>query len=280
MRKFFITLIILIIIAGTAFIFGWAQFFVPPGKYGVINSKTHGIDQKPVQSGEFRWIWYKLIPTNVKIAVFNLEPKNYPVDFNSSLPSGDTYVAFIGLTNTDFSWKLKGELIFKLDPQMLVTVVSQNNLTNQDGLDAYLQSVAQNIEVILLRVLSSQGTDSVRLEKLMSGTPDTELEREIKENFPEICDFSINIKSAKYPDFALYRELRLIYENYLSKQREYAISSFGKRAENHMESLLRFKELEQYGDLLTRYPILLEYLALEKGEKIKNSNPKPPLVVE
>jgi hypothetical protein len=269
MKKFFITLIILIIIAGTAFMFGWAQFSVPPGKYGVINSKTHGIDQKPVQSGEFRWIWYKLIPTNVKISVFCLEYNKYPIDFNSSLPSGETYASFIGLTNADFSWNLKGELSFMLDPQMLVTVVSQNNLVDQDGLDKYLQSVAQNIGVLVLRVLSSQGTDSARLEQLMSGNPDAELDSEIKANFPEICDFSIKIKSAKYPDFVLYRQLRLIYEGYLSSQREYAISSFGKRAENHMEAQLRFEELERYGDLLTKYPILLEYLALEKDENKK-----------
>jgi len=249
--------------------FGWAQFSVPPGKYGVINSKTHGIDQKPVQSGEFRWIWYKLIPTNVKISIFSLDHKNYPIDFNSSLPSGETYAAFIGLTNADFSWNLKGELSFKLDPQMLASVVSQNNIIDQNDLDAYLQSVAQNIEVLLLRLLSSQGTDGARLENLMSGTPDVELNREIKVNFPEICDFSIVIKSAKYPNFVLYRQLRSIYESYLSSQREYALSSFGKRAENHMETQLRFEELERYGDLLTRYPILLEYLAMERGENNK-----------
>ncbi|GBU28441.1 hypothetical protein R84B8_02000 [Treponema sp. R8-4-B8] len=266
MKKFFITLIILIIIAGTAFMFGWAQFSVPPGKYGVIYSKTHGIDQKTVQSGEFRWIWYKLIPTNVKISIFNLDHNRYPVNFNSSLPSGDTYAAFIGLANTDFSWNLTGELSFKLDPQMLIPVVSKNNIIDQNDLDAYLQSVAQNIEVLLLRLLSSQGTDSVRLEQLMSGISDAELEREIKGNFPEICDFSFEIKSAKYPDFVLYRQLRLIYEGYLSSQREYAISSFGKRAESHMETQLRFEELEHYGELLTKYPILLEYLAMEKGE--------------
>jgi len=269
MKKFFITLIILIIVAGTAFMFGWAQFSVPPGKYGVIYSKTHGIDKKPVQSGEFRWIWYKLIPTNVKISVFSLDYNKYPIVFNSSLPSGETYANFIGLANADFSWNLKGELSFRLYPEMLIPIVSQNNIISQEDLDAYLQSVAQNIENLLLRLLSSQGTDSTELEKLMSGTPDSDLEIEIKESFPEICDFAIKIQSAKYPDFILYKQLRLIYEGYLSSQREYAISSFGKRAENHMESQIRFEELEKYGDLLTKYPILLEYLAMEKGENIK-----------
>jgi hypothetical protein len=269
MKKFFITLIILIIALGTAFVFGWAQFSVPPGKYGVISSKTHGIDPKPVRSGEFRWVWYKLIPTNVKISIFNLDYNKYPVDFTSSLPSGENYTKFIGLTNADFSWNLKGEMGFRLTPEMLIPIVTQNNLSGQEDLDAYLQSVAQNIEVLLLRLLSSQGTDSTRLEQLMSGNPDPVLEMEIKVHFPEISDFSIKIQSAKYPDFVLYRQLRLIYEDYLSNQREYAVSSFGKRAENHMESQFRFEELEKYGELLTKYPILLDYLAVEKGETKK-----------
>jgi len=33
-----------------------------------------------------------------------------------------------------------------------------------------------------------------------------------------------------------------------------------------MESQLRFEELGKYGELLTKYPILLDYMALEKGE--------------
>jgi hypothetical protein len=271
MKKFFITLLILIILAGAVFMFGWAQFSVPPGKYGVINSKTHGIDPEIVRSGEFRWIWYKLIPTNVKVAVFSLDHNKYPIDFNSSLPSGETYASFIGLTNTDFSWNLKGEIGFRLDPEMLITAAAQNNLLSQEDLDEYLKSVAQNIENLTLRILSGQGfqsltSDNNRLEQLLSGNTDAELEMEIKREFPAVCDFSIKIQSAKYPDFILYRQLRLIYEEFLSSQRELAASSFGKRAETHLQTQLRFEELEKYGDLLTRYPILLDYLAMEKGE--------------
>jgi len=126
MKKFFSTLLVLIIIAGVGFMFGWAQFSVPPGKFGVVNSKSHGIDQKLVRPGEFRWIWYKLIPTNVKISVFSLDYCNYPINFNSSLPSGKIYADFIGLTNADFSWNLNGEMSFRLNPEMLIPVVIKN----------------------------------------------------------------------------------------------------------------------------------------------------------
>jgi len=266
MRKFLLTLLILIIFGGAVFVLGWVQFSVPPGKYGVVSSKTHGLDPKLVQSGEFRWIWYKIIPTNVKISIFSLDQFKYPINFNSSLPSGNTYASFVGLANSDFTWNLQGEMSFSLDPDTLVAVAEQNNLTNQDELNTYMENLAKNIEVLILRLVSSSGNDSSRLEQVMSGDPDAQLGQEIIANFPEIKDFTLKIYSAKYPDFVLYREIRLIYEGFLKSQRDYITSSFGKRAESHIETQLRFDELERYGDMLTRYPILLDYLRM--GQEI------------
>jgi len=261
MRKFLITLLIILVLCGTAFFFGWVQFSVPPGSYGVINSKTHGVDPKLVRSGEFRWVWYKLLPTNVQIAIFRIEPVKFNVNFNSSLPSGDSYASFAGL-GENFSWELKGEISFNLDPDSLVTVVSEHNLVSQEDLDAHLRDIATGIEVIILRVLSSAETDSLRLERILAGNADAEMEREIKSKFPQIRDFSFVIQSARYPDFILYRQVRLLYEEFLTKQREYVTAAFGRRAESHIESQFRFDELERYGELLTKYPVLLEYLAM------------------
>jgi hypothetical protein len=263
MKKFLITLLLLIAIGAAAFFFGWAQFSVPPGSYGVIISKTHGVDPEIVRSGEFRWVWYKLIPTNAQVSVFRIEPVKFQVDFNSSLPSGDSYASFAGL-GEDFSWEMKGEISFSLDPQALVSVVSEYNLTGQEDLDAHLRDVAHNIEVMILRVLSSAETDSLRLERILAGNPDKEMEKEVKDQFPQIRDFSFVIHSAKYPDFVLYRQVRLLYEEFLTKQREYVVAAFGRRAENHIEAQFHFNELERYGELLTKYPVLLEYLAMTR----------------
>jgi len=265
MKKFLVTLLILLILGCTGFMFGWVQFSVPPGQYGIINSKTHGIDPDLVRSGEFRWVWYKLIPTNVKIAVFNLEHTKFPINFNSSLPSGDTYASFAGITNSDFSWNLRGEIAFSITPEMLITLAGKHNLSGQEDLDKYLQNTCTDIERLILRELSSAGTDSNRIEQILSGNPDVIIEREIMNAFPEIRNFSLLIQSARYPDFILYRQLRLLYEEFLASQREFVSASFSRRAENHIETQMRFQELEQYGDLLTRFPILLEFMAMESS---------------
>ena len=257
------------ILGGAGFFAGWVQLTVPPGSYGIIESKTHGIDPIPVKSGEFRWIWYKLIPTNVQIAVFQLSPRKFPIEFNSSLPSGDNYASFAGLGAADFSWSLKGEISFNINPDMLMTLVSQQKASDQHTLDAHIEEIVQNIKVTILQVISSIETDTARIEKILSGSADIELEKEINAKFPEICDFSFVIKNAAYPDFILYRQIRLLYEDFLEKQREYVTGGFAKRAENHIEAQFRFWELEQYGELLTKYPVLLDYLAmnLEKEEQ-------------
>jgi len=265
MKKFFITLLILLIIGGVGFFFGWVQFQVPPGQFGVISSKTHGIDSKLVRSGEFRWIWYKLIPSNVNIAIFNLQHTKFPLSFNSNLPSGNTYASFAGLSNADFSWNLTGEIAFNIKPESLVRLTTEFNLTGQDDLNKYLARIASDIEILILRTLSSVSTaeESTRIEQILAGNNDEIMEHEIRTAFPEINDFSLIIHSVKFPDFILYKQLRFMYEDFLTKQREYVTSAFAQRAENHIETQLRLDELERYGELLTKFPVLLEYILLE-----------------
>jgi len=245
---------------------GWVQFSVPPGKYGVIVSKTHGIDSRLVQSGEFRWLWYKLLPTNVKIAVFDLEQNRFPIQFNSALPSGTNYAAFAGITNTDFSWNLRGEITFNIDPVKLVTLASEKDIVDQEDLNNHIKNIAKEIETIILRSLSAVNDDGERLEMILSGNRDIGIEREIYEKHPEIKDFSLVIHSVKYPDFILYAQIRQLYQEFIMSQRETIASSFGNRSESQIATQRNFSELERYGELLTKYPILLDYLALEKKQ--------------
>lgn len=262
MRKFFFTLLLLLLLGGAGFFFGWVQLEIPVGSYGIISSKTHGTDPRLAQSGEFRWLWYKLIPTNVKIAVFRLETCKFPLSYNSVLPSGKIYSAFAGLGESDFAWSINGEIGFKISPDFLVPLVSSGAAADQQALDARTRDIANNISVIIARTLSSEDTDAKRLEKILAGSTDAEMEREIAGAFPEISDFSMIITSASFPDFALYRQVKLMYEEFLSKQREYAAAALGRKAESHIDIQTRIFELEGYGKLLTEYPILLEYLRL------------------
>jgi len=265
MKKFFTTVLFLIIIAGAALFFGWAQFGIPPDGYGVVRSKTHGLYPRLVRPGEFQWIWYKLIPTNTKTVVLRLNPVNHEFAAENALPSGAVYSAFAGIDG-DFSWSINAAISFNINPDAVIPMFDTNTVNSQDDLARYEKDIAGQIEGLILRRMEQEDNEA-RVEELLKNGESPVFEREILNRFPFIQNFSFRVKSAKYPDFTLYRQAKGLFEDYMIVQKEYASGDMRERAKNRIDSKFRFDELEVYGALLTKYPVLLEYLALEKGKK-------------
>jgi hypothetical protein len=259
MKKFLAFLFVLIVLAALGFFFGWAQTGVPPDAYGIIRSKTHGIDTRLIKPGEFRWVWYKLIPTNTQTAVFRLNPVNHEFSAKSTLPSGETYSAFAGIGG-GFSWEINAVFSFCLRPEALVPLLVDHNIGTQEELIRYENDMAGQIEVFIPRHLDL-------IAALLEDGESSPLEDEIQKQFPFITDFSIQVKSAAIPDFARYRQAKELYEDFIAIQKEYLSGNLQDKAKNRIESYRRFDDLEQYGVLLTKYPILLEYLKLEGNMK-------------
>ena len=264
MKKFLATVIVLLILAGLGFFFGWAQLGVPPDAYGLIRSKSHGMDTSLVRPGEFRWVWYKLIPTNVQTAVFRLSPVSREISARGSLPAADAYTAFAGIQG-DFSWQLGASLSFSLSPDALIPLVTAHNIGTQEELSRHEADIAAQIEAFILNRMNYSEEFAMQLEAMLKNSANLELEREILGRFPQISNFSLVVKSARLPDFALYKVAKGLYEEFIAKQREFIASELSNKALNRVETYNRFEELERYGVLLTKYPILIDFLALEKG---------------
>jgi len=256
MKKFFSTLLVLVILAALGLFFGWAHLGVPPDAYGIIRSKTHGLDTRLIRPGEFRWIWYKLIPTNTTTAVFRLNPVTQEFSTRDTLPSGRTYAAFAGLEE-DFSWELRAVFSFNLRSEALVSLAASSNIGSQEELTRYENNIAAQIEAFILRRMDA-------IEELLKDGESPQLEREIQREFPLIENFSINVKSARFPDFRLYRQAQGLYEDFIALQRDIISGDLREKARGRIESYHRFDELERYGALLSKYPLLLDYLALER----------------
>jgi len=265
MKKFFRTLLFLVIIAGAALFFGWAQLGIPPDGCGVIRSKTHGLYPVLVQPGKFLWVWYKLIPTNTKTTVLHLNLVNHEFAAENNLPSGKIYSTFAGIEG-DFSWKINAAISFSINPDAVIPLFSANTINSQEDLTRYENDIAGQIEEFILRRIG-QEDNSGEVETLLKDGENPEFAREIINQFPSLHNFSLRVKSAKLPDFALYRQAKGLFENYMAVQKEYASGGIREKAKNRIDSMFRFDELELYGALLTKYPILLEYLALENGKK-------------
>jgi hypothetical protein len=266
MKKFFATLLILIICAGVGLFFGWAQRGVPPDAYGIIRSKTHGVDARLVRAGELRWVWYKLIPTNAETSVFRLNPVNHEFSAYNTLPSGRDYAAFAGIGG-NFSWEIRSVFSFSLRPESLIPLVAENNIGTQEDLDRFQNELAGHIDAYIIRRINTDDTFYRQIEEVVENGENRELEQDIESQFPAITRFSLMVKTAQFPDFALYRQVKALYEDYINIQKEFISSELRDKAKNRVESYHRFDELEQYGVLITKYPLLLEYLALENREK-------------
>jgi hypothetical protein len=265
MKKFFLTLLFLLIIVGAAVFFGWAQLGIPADGFGVIRSKTHGLYPYLVQPGEFRWIWYKLIPTNTETIVFHLAPVNYEFTAENTLPSGKVYATFAGIEG-DFSWKINALISFNMSPDAIIPLFTANTISSQEDLIRYEKDITGQIEGFILRCIG-QEDNFTQVETLLQDGENPWFESEILKQFPFLNNFSLKIKSAKFPDFILYEQTKVLFQSYMAAQKSYATFDIQERAKNRIDSMFRFDELELYGSLLTKYPILLEYLSLENGKK-------------
>jgi hypothetical protein len=264
MKRFFTFLFVLIVLGGTVFFFGWAQFPVPPGAYGVMRSKTHGVDPKVIREGEFRWVWYRLIPTNVKTEVFSLKKVDRTIKSSGLLPSGGVYASLAGIS-ADFSWEISGQFSFAIKGEALPSLAASESISSDEDLRAYENNLAGRIEAHVLDFLVSYSKDSGKMESLQESGSVPELTESVNRAFPEAEGFSCLIRSVRYPDYALYRSLRSLYEDYLKEQESRLRNIFPQDAESRIRSRQRLDELLEYGELLSRYPLLLQLMAIERG---------------
>jgi hypothetical protein len=254
MKKIVAVFFIILVLGGAAFFFGWVQFRVPPGSYGVMRSKTHGVDAAVIGEGKFRWVWYALIPTNTEITVFTPRLVEQPIQTSGSLPSGDLYASFAG-ADADFSYEYAGSLSFMVKSDRLPVLLAEQGVANQEDLEAFEKRLAGEIASYSVRRLEEYAGEDGGL-----GEPDTDkLREDILREYPYIENLSCGITTARRPDTVLYDSLRKIYVDYLAGR-------LSPGTDSSVSARFRLDELAKYGELLTKYPVLLQYLALEREE--------------
>jgi len=270
MKKFLLVLFLLLVLGGTVFFLGWAQLTVPPGSYGVMRSKTHGLEKEVIRDGEFRWIWYKALPTNAKVSVYTIGPVKRSIKSSGALPSGNVYAALAGLT-ADFSWEISGEISFNLKPECLPELTEKESVNDNEDLRKAEENLAARVETLVLQRLRKYA-DSVsgeEIDAIAFAASYPEMNSEIQSLIPEIENLNCTIQFVRIPDYALYQSLFSLYKEYLARQNAVLSTGITDEAERRINLRTRMEELAQYGELLTKYPILIQYLNIEKG--IQNS---------
>ena len=153
-RKLIIVTLIVLACAASVFFFGWTQFSVPAGKYGVMLSKSGGYYPQAIMPGNFTWRWERIVPTNAQILVFDLTPRQVNYTADGLLPSADLYSKVLN-TKENFSWGFGMDALVTLKPEKLVSIVEKNTVQTQEAFEAYIDShIRAVLQTIMYRYVS------------------------------------------------------------------------------------------------------------------------------
>ena len=270
MKAFLIVLVILVILAGVLFYFGWIQIQLPAEHYAVVFTKTGGYDEEVIRPGEFSWRWERLIPTNMRLYAFDLRPRSEEVSFQGNLPSAELYASVLP-ENPDFSYRGEIEVIFSIAPESLPALVAEEKLL-PDQLDDFYDAKAGAFSDAVLGALQQIDADPADTQDL-----NRIVRREVTDLLPELEISSLNVRVLHVPDRDLYELARASYRDLVqanNRAREEAVARLADEQVRADNSRAREREdleaLREYGELLNQYPILLKAMAVQKlsGEQV------------
>lgn len=276
MKALIIILVILLLLAGGVFFAGWIQLLLPAETYGVIFTKTGGLDNKVVYPGEFSWRWERLIPTNLTLYKYKLTTYNLESTFKGILPSAETYSSVLP-EKADFSYEITLTAALRISPEKLVDLTSEEKIT-PDNLEDFLKNRADTLvqqfsEAILKLPGGAPG------EIITASALTDKFKQSILDFFPELEITDLAALNIKLPDMELYSRARESYFRIMAAreaaQAEIAARVMAEQEEHYLNQQRERENLEllrQYGELLSKYPILIKFLYLkylEDGDELQ-----------
>lgn len=268
MKKAIFVLFLLIISAGAVFYFGWVQFSVPAGHYGVMISKTGGVNTSPVEPGVFRWQWELLLPTNAEILEFDLAPVTHTETVSGTLPSGSLYSRMIE-GSPDFSWEITCETVARVSPSMLPVLVEYHAVRDQEALEEWAhKSLSETTRNLTDTAISSvvrnlAATGAIRFDP---GEFTHTIATALQETTPDLEVISVSVQSGRFPDLALYHTAAQTYETYQNQRRILWTQTATTEAADSVSDYLSFERFSRWGELLTKYPILIDFFTSAGAE--------------
>ena len=266
MKRLIISLIILVLAGAAIFFLGWIQILIPPGTYAVIHTKTGGYDKDVLPSGEFSWRIERLLPTNMRLYKFTLEPVEIDIPLiEGVLPSGNIYASVMEKA-PDFSFEILLSVSFTLIPDALPRLVEYESLT-PDNLSQWYREIGYSIGRHISEMIKQ---DPAQLNQ--PGYQDNLLSRLSKmTEFSHLEITQIKPINVQIPDMELYSEAKRIYFNISSAREAKDLLAIEEEETN-------LKMLREYAKLLTEYPVLIQYLYLKelKGEGMEILNMEFP----
>jgi hypothetical protein len=280
MKKFLAFLILLLIIAGTVFYFGWVQIRLPEHTYGVIFTKTSGYHPNVVRPGTFVWKWERLIPTNFTMHRFTVEPHTVRVSQEGTLPSAEVYADTLE-ESPAFDYRFDFTLSYELRPEALPSLVEEEAL-KPDSMDAWYETRSQEMLAEITSFLSDEieALDSADPTRLQFGALQERLLETLRAENPGLEVKNLVISQLELPDFELYFSAREFYFELLDTRRAAEKETMERSRSWRVSEEAKLEVLGEYGKLFTEYPGLIRYLALKERESIENMLPEIEILEE
>ena len=269
MKKVCIITVIVLACAGAVFFFGWTQFSVPAGKYGVMLSKSGGYYRQAIMPGSFTWRWERIVPTNAQILVFDLTPRKVHYDADGLLPSADRYAKVLN-TKDDFSWGFGMDALVTLKSEQLVSIVEKNTIQTQEVLDSYIDSyIRAALQTIMYRYVSELIDNPYEYQQIR--TDYHILSEKIKDELAKTAgqDFSIEavtLTKLTIPDIHTYKIAEQAYNTYEQQREMLLAETAAKEAQYSASEQFQIERLTKWGDFLAKYPHIIELIAVAQQD--------------
>ncbi|MBN2659119.1 MAG: hypothetical protein JXR86_18835 [Spirochaetales bacterium] len=261
-----ISLILFLGAAGALFWFGWVQFELPQNTYGVLFSKTSGYDSEILEPGRFIWKWERILPTNSNIIKFFIETQDANLDYEGILPSGNIYNAFIP-ENPDFSYHLTFFISYRLLEERLPGLLESGEIDNED-LDGFYNNVEAEYLKIIKKGCNDYFTENLSINSSSYSELEAVLLEKIKARYSYIEIRNLVVQYLNFPDLQLYGKAKDLYNQILEKRKESEIAAEKWSLETKVNLDTKIEILTRYGELLSKYPILVDYFALEPESQV------------
>ena len=255
MKKFIFWLIFLIIIAGVVGYFGWIR--VPENNVALGFSTITGYDTAFMESGKLNWRWQKLIPKCYVLKMYQLETQNAEISVAQTLPSGDLYASEM-TGKPDFSFAVKYAVTYKIKEDSLYGMATSGVL-GEGGLDAFYTDVKEKIQNAAASLLGEEMTKAMAGSTFSQKALEDGVKARIEEQMGDVEIISFDTVEAKFPDIELYKAAKAKYLENQEKKQEIAAQQEKQTTDFNTKIDQRIELLKKYGELLTQYPILIEY---------------------
>ena len=269
MKKVCIITVIILACAAAVFFFGWTQFSIPAGKYGVMLSKSGGYYPQAIVPGNFTWRWERIVPTNAQILVFDLTPRQVHYAADGSLPSADRYGKVLN-TKDDFSWGFGMDALITLKAEQLVPVVEKSTIQTQEALESYIDSHIQAVlQTIMYRYVSELVDNPYEYQQVK--TDYHTLSEKIKDELTKATgqDFSVEavtLTKLTIPDIHTYKIAEQAYNQYEQQREMLLAETAAKEAQYAASEQFQIDRLTKWGDFLAKYPHIIELIAVAQQD--------------